>query len=1566
MKRSLPSLGRVWMATLACLLVMGLPRAWALERGATPGPHRVLFVGPGSSSQYIALEKLELEAEITQVKEDELGQLNLFSYGTIFLSSFSNRNFLAVEPIYSRLFQAIERGAVLVCFRSYGGGLGGLSPPQDLWLPSEATKDGAYKVGEILEPEHPIFNQPHEITLEMLTRVHSGVMYHPYVNIGEGWIPLVAGHDLMPFFRSETGVPPYDGQSHYGIMELPYGKGRILLVQMIPDHQWINNDQGRNDSVGRLFMENIVDYALASSRAVIGGESEIPEAYVEGGLGALLDWVERPATSQMTLDLWETASEGDFLIKWDDRDIVTIRHTDVPAVAGNYAKLTRVFPLQSGADGATLLIFYLTDDYCGGMDRYYEGDRMIGEVPNLKAEHRFVEIALDGEKIWEEDVLGPNPIPWSHRLRTVDVTQWVRDKDQVEVSITVVDRHNTEDPFWTEVFVSRVALLEGIPAIEGDGSTTVSVDGQYLPAIKVTDAPGSRSHLSLRSDEEELLSLCLSADDLREHWAVGELMSLGAGDELAVTFESDPAGADEERVHMTYFLPVACLAGPDPVLADVRSWFISDAPVNRVELQVRGPEGVIRAAPVSHGIPLAEGSLGGDELHRLRLVDAEGRPVPMQAKPLAKWPDESVKWVLLSFVGQPGEYALLVEEEGGQSFPSKQLIEALDDHRFLVDTGRLRLSLDVAGAPRIAEASIDGKPIAIEGIDFSLAYTDDRRLSLRDSRVEEVRLLENGSERAVLWVRGCYILNSSPDLEYTLQWCFYRDQPLAWVDATFTNRLGRKVELKDVRFHVTGTLGDVVEVPDEIGMKTNRFTVPRSAEVGWALVQANENGFQVYEAGQEIGKGRRFSGWITLQDQASLDGTTFFTGVRHFWEQYPKSLEVHGAGLEFGLWAQETGQVLEVADGFQKTHELVFGWLKKDEVREASALHYQPYVITFDPEYLVGTGALGVMALPSTEDYPTFKATYEASVEEAYTGYLRQRENRGEYGMQNFGDTTFEWGWGPSYTFWSNQEYDHHYAFLLQHLRAGDIRFWQIGDQAARHYRDVDVIHHSTNPLHVGAPRSHNSKHVVADGWYPDHNLGGVAVHHAWAEGLWLHYLITGDELSHEAAREASDWFAAEVERDRWFRGDVERGPGWTLVALMGSYRATSDEKYLRAAQEVANDVYLRQDPIRGVYSVPVDGRPSYEGGQSFMSGILARGMARLYMETGDPRAALAVARFYDWLTREMRVDATRFIYKQAPGWHSPHSTDQIASLLAYGLALRDQKEDWPMVAEAADFKANSRSMSWLPEALAIFERLHGRYVPIEIMPQETRTIIVGREGSAETALSLVRLEAKEAIEGCLEATELPAGISVSPPRMAYRLEAGQTSLSLPIVIHVAPTVAPRRYTLTLGDSAREEISVTLPVSVPSWTILDSFRAPVPNTWFGELYSRPTEEQSAGWEHILVDEVDRLKRSGLAEEYLLYDTPGLFDFTLTIYAPLAAMSQTEELIDITVVSASGDGEHVPWHITWENGAGGEWAKGVITCQEKYLRSDVKLKVTVRAGGGPEWPQLERLDIRGWR
>ena len=67
-----------------------------------------------------------------------------------------------------------------------------------------------------------------------------------------------------------------------------------------------------------------------------------------------------------------------------------------------------------------------------------------------------------------------------------------------------------------------------------------------------------------------------------------------------------------------------------------------------VRLTVEEPAGVERQQwPVSSGIPLAQGALRDDQA--AALFDAAGREVPLQTETLARWPDGSVRWLLLDF-----------------------------------------------------------------------------------------------------------------------------------------------------------------------------------------------------------------------------------------------------------------------------------------------------------------------------------------------------------------------------------------------------------------------------------------------------------------------------------------------------------------------------------------------------------------------------------------------------------------------------------------------------------------------------------------------------------------------------------------------------------------------------------------------------------------------------------------------------------------------------------------------------------------------------------------------------
>ena len=66
------------------------------------------------------------------------------------------------------------------------------------------------------------------------------------------------------------------------------------------------------------------------------------------------------------------------------------------------------------------------------------------------------------------------------------------------------------------------------------------------------------------------------------------------------------------------------------------------------ELQVSEHDGVARRAfPVTGGIPLARGLARAADA--LVLLDADGRPLDMQAEVLSRWGDGSARWILLDF-----------------------------------------------------------------------------------------------------------------------------------------------------------------------------------------------------------------------------------------------------------------------------------------------------------------------------------------------------------------------------------------------------------------------------------------------------------------------------------------------------------------------------------------------------------------------------------------------------------------------------------------------------------------------------------------------------------------------------------------------------------------------------------------------------------------------------------------------------------------------------------------------------------------------------------------------------
>ena len=117
--------------------------------------------------------------------------------------------------------------------------------------------------------------------------------------------------------------------------------------------------------------------------------------------------------------------------------------------------------------------------------------------------------------------------------------------------------------------------------------------------------------------------------------------------------------------------------------------------------------------PATVGVPFARGMLG--TVHDLRLFDAAGNPVPLQAECFSRWPDGGVKWAVCSFragttaSGEPARYDLKAETLDAPDARPAQAAQVLeDDAAWRVDAGNLALDVPKAGPALFQALGFDG------------------------------------------------------------------------------------------------------------------------------------------------------------------------------------------------------------------------------------------------------------------------------------------------------------------------------------------------------------------------------------------------------------------------------------------------------------------------------------------------------------------------------------------------------------------------------------------------------------------------------------------------------------------------------------------------------------------------------------------------------------------------------------------------------------------------------------------------------------------------------------------
>ncbi len=1302
--------------TTALIVILSAGAAFAAEP-------RVLLMGGGHTAS--ALEALGVPFEQSSWPDYKARRVNLFDYTVIISAMDADRAPIAGSE--EKLLRFVESGGVFLGMRDRSG---------DGWVPVPAKKDRSYEFGEILAPEHPIFREPNALTREVLAGVHGGSIYDAWYALGEGWVPLISTGKQQGWDQQ----PAADPGAHYGLIELEHGAGRIILTQMIPEYHWFNDGAGP-EGAGAQFFGNLVAYALSHSPDWPEGASAVPECY-RRSVSELLPEPTAGGAWPLDTEGWSFESQGQFTGKPDRRAVFTISHPHTPTEAGAFGRVSRTVAVP--AEGGCYLRFYVSDDYCGGLDLEMEGDRRVGSFENRKADMRFCEVLVDGEQVWELDVLGMNPRPADRRFYLVDISDAVRGKDEVTVSLQVRDRQATDQPFATDVFWAGVEIFPGIARIparqmeaegfeQANGAMEIAGDrgslsrrftgenGSYYAAIALRDDHTGQSRLRLSVAGRQTGEVQMTADDYGDWRAVFGPVQVARGDEIRLDATRD--GQEAIRVEEIALLPRE-LVERQPVREEVAiqppCYQPGEEPArDSFTVSVTDHAGVARSGEIAtQGLPFAYGTLKSAQ--NLRVLDPGGNEVPVQARALNYWPDGSAMFALVSFPAsvEADASAQYTVEFGSQvrpaEFLNRQMTVTERDGAIVVNTGPLQATLSTTRGTLVESAVLDGMEMVGERPWAALVTGEDgTEYSSALGEVTKTQVVEAGPLRAVIRRIGRHTAeDGSTLLEFDMIQEFYAGSPTTRLSYVFTHKEDMPTEkLREVRLNMTYPWAD----------EGARATVwgedgPISGQAA-GCVQLELDRALVGDAAAPVEQGRT-QGFARMSAEGGR-GPSLAVATRWWWERWPKAVEMSDGRIALDLIPYDSHTqfsdgpfVLYQGEGI--THEVMLGF-EAPGADPDSAEVFEAFrdrlVASADPQYAVGTLALGEMP---AED-PTLFPRYEEGVDRMHDGYLAKRETRREYGMENFGDDTFEWGYGPSYTFWSNQEYDHHHGFLVEWFRSGDRRFFEIGEQGARHYEATDCYHWAPGREQlIGAPHHHNSKHLVEEGWYPDHCIAGASNGHSWVEGLLDYWLLTGDVRAEETARAMGDWYVWSVENDAYGAGGQERGPGWTLIALSSLYRLTGDERYRDAGNAILDWMETIQDPVRGVISVPISEQPSYEGGTAFMHGIVGRGLGRFYEATGEERAMRMCLGIGEWLTTEPMGPPARFWYKQAPSCKTGYSaTDQCTAALSY--PYRYTGDEWFGELTEVLLGAvgpNVRSMTWLYSSQA---HLQSRITPLEV-----------------------------------------------------------------------------------------------------------------------------------------------------------------------------------------------------------------------------------------------------------
>src|SRR5262245_42098862 len=437
-----------------------------------------------------------------------------------------------------------------------------------------------------------------------------------------------------------------------------------------------------------------------------------------------------------------------------------------------------------------------------------------------------------------------------------------------------------------------------------------------------------------------------------------------------------------------------------------------------------------RQEPVTLGVPLPIGSTQDDDFV---MVDKQGARIPLQTQVLARWPDDSIQWVLCDWQVdlEPHERRLmrLVRLDRRRPIDQPELIIEETNGDCRIDTGRLITMLHRYNFRLEVPIVANRQPFEDQPF-LELLLTEENGVVQR-ARVINSFWEARGPLRATINLEAEF-RDSRWDLLAVamLRLHFFSGLSSVRVDVTLRNPRAA---------HHVGGLWDLGD-PGSLffhdlslhwrTVSSSRFNISWIESLNGNVFESM-NSIEIYQdsSGGPNWRSRnhvnrngvtssRFLGYCTIADGKGVryglrasPVTLMETGrfkigaaVREFWQNFPKAIDLAPDDIRIGLFPHEFSDTFELQGGEQKTHTVCFDFLGGDDTLVSLAgLTHSPLIPTIDPGAFASSGVLPHLEPDSTSSDHAHRTILNIIIEPG-NSFEERREIIDEYGWRNFGD----------------------------------------------------------------------------------------------------------------------------------------------------------------------------------------------------------------------------------------------------------------------------------------------------------------------------------------------------------------------------------------------------------------------------------------------------------------------------------------------------------------------------------------------------------------------------------